>query len=247
VPRDKSAPPPHVTSHAVHTLRRVAAALLGFLLFGATAGALAIAVYPTVTSGKAMAVLSGSMTPSYPVGAMVFTRPVDPGQVAVGEIITFQRPSNPAELVTHRVVAIDTSTGAPVFTTKGDANNAADLDPVPASAVQGRLWFGVPQLGRVAAVLHSPQGLGFLVLLICGVLALSPGKRPGPARGAATTRDRADGDARPDRGPTHSEQTEAIALPQVRSLPLPPVPPSPARRLPPVPSSTRSQVVLSDS
>ena len=247
MPREKSTQPPRATSPAVHTLRRVAAALLGFLLFGATAGALAVAVYPTVTSGKAMAVLSGSMTPSYPVGAMVFTRPVDPGQVAVGDIITFQRPSNPAELVTHRVVAIDTSTGAPEFTTKGDANNAADLDPVPASAVQGRLWFGVPQLGRVAAVLHSPQGLGFLVLLICGVVALSPGKKPRAPRGAATTRDRADGGRRADRGPADTGQTEAMALPRARSLPLPPVPPPPARRLPPAPSSRTSQVVLSDN
>jgi signal peptidase len=247
VPREKPAPSRRATSPAVHTLRRVVAALLGCLLFGATAGALAVAVYPAVTSGKAMAVLSGSMTPSYPVGAMVFTRPVDPDQVAVGDIITFQRPSNPAELVTHRVLAIDISTGAPVFTTKGDANNAADLDPVPASAVQGRLWFGVPQLGRLAAVLHSPQGLGFLVLLICGVVALSPGKKRGPTRGAATTRDRADGDARRDRDPADTGQTEAIALPRARSLPLPPVPPSPARPLPQVPSSPRTQVALSES
>ena len=245
VPRQASAQSPRATGSAVHALRRVTAALLGLLLFGATAGALAIAVYPTVTSGKAMAVLSGSMTPTYPVGAMVFTRPVGPGQVAVGDVITFQRPSNPSELVTHRVVAIDTSTGAPVFTTKGDANNAADLDPVPASALQGRLWFGVPQLGRIAAILHSPQGLGFLVLVICGVVALSPGKKPGPARGAATTRDRSDGEA--GRIPADVDRTEAIALPQARSLPLPPVPLSPSRRLPPVPSLPRSQVVLSDS
>lgn len=211
MPRQQSAPPARATSTAVHTLRRVVASVLGLLLTAATAGALALALYPTVTSGSAMAVLSDSMSPKYPVGAMVFTRPVDPAEVVVGDVITFQRPSNPAELVTHRVVAVDTSTGAPVFTTRGDANNAPDLDPVPASAVQGRLWFGVPQLGRAAAILHSPQGLGFLILLICAVVGLHPGKRPEPTAAEPEPADPEDGD-----------RTEAIA---VRAARLPPVPP----------------------
>jgi signal peptidase len=230
VPRQQSAPPPRTTAH---TLRRVVAWVLGLVLLAATAGALAVALYPTITSGSAMAVLSGSMSPKYPVGAMVFTRPVDPAEVVVGDVITFQRPANPAELVTHRVVAVDASTGAPVFTTKGDANNAADLDPVPASAVQGRLWFGVPQLGRTAAILHSPQGLGFLVLLICAVAALSPGKRSAadePVDGSSTPPAASRGlldDA--DEEPTAAFPAVATTAVRRFPLPLPPVPPRAGR------------------
>jgi signal peptidase len=224
VSRSKPAPA-RSPSPAVHRLRQVASWVLGLALLAATAGALTVALYPTVTSGKAMAVLSGSMTPTYPVGAMVFTRPVDPADVAVGDVITFERPSNTSELVTHRVVAVDTSGGTVVFTTKGDANNAADLDPVPASLVQGRLWFGVPQLGRVAAILHSPQGLGFLVLLVCGVAAVSPGKRPEPAVRQDVERDRVPAE------PPELEQTASIAVPDVRMTRLPPVPP-PVPRFP---------------
>jgi signal peptidase len=166
------------TGTAVYAVRRIAAWVLGLLLFSGTAAALAVAVYPMVTSGSALAVLSGSMTPGLPVGGMVFTRPVDPADIVAEDVITFQRPSNPAELVTHRVVAVDTSSGAPIFTTKGDANPAPDLDPVSASAVQGELWFSAPQVGRLAAVLHSPQGLGVLIVLVCAVLGLSPDSRP---------------------------------------------------------------------
>jgi signal peptidase I len=115
-----------------------------------------------------------------------------------------------------------------VFTTKGDANNAADLDPVPAPAVQGRLWFGVPELARIAAILHSPQGLGFLILLICillicAVVAGSPGKRPEPQADEAEETPAPAGAV-----PADLDRPEAIA---VRAGHLPPVPAPRARAL----------------
>jgi signal peptidase len=190
-----------------------------------------------------MTVLSGSMAPTYPVGSMVFTRPVQPEGVKAGDVITFRWPSDPSELVTHRVVAVDTSTGSPVFTTKGDANDAADLDPVPAANVQGRLWFGVPQLGRIAAVLHSPQGLGFLVLLVCAVVAVSPGKRPDPAEPSTDDEAREKAPSRlPDAGDVETTTVlptvDRAAVPRAMS-PRPPVPPrSPASRPPAAPRSS---------
>ncbi|MGY1739408.1 MULTISPECIES: signal peptidase I [unclassified Blastococcus] len=172
-PANATAPNP-----AVRALRLVVAWALGLVLLAGTGAALGVALYPTVTGGQALAVLSGSMRPGLPVGGMVFTREVDPATVGVGDVITFQHPSDPTALVTHRVIAVDTSSGSPVFTTQGDANEDPDVDPVPASAVQGELWFSVPQIGRVTAVLHSPRGVGVLVVLVCGLLAAHPGKRP---------------------------------------------------------------------
>jgi signal peptidase len=229
----------------VHTLRRVVAWVLGLVLMASTGTALGIALYPVVTGGSALAVLSGSMTPGLPVGAMAFVRPVDPATVEPGDVITFQRAPGAPELVTHRVVAVDDSSGSPVFTTKGDANEENDVDPVAASAVQGRLWFGVPHLGRVSAILHSPKGVGLLVVMVCAVIAAAPGPRPkatesqpdgvGPDRAgtgggapagaaAADLVDAAEArtvvmaavDAGPPRGTT--------APPQRMRTPLPPVP-----------------------
>lgn len=169
-----------VTS-AVRLVRQVLTLLLGTVLLAGTAVALGVALYPRVTDGQALAVLSGSMRPGMEVGAMVFTERVDPAAVEVGDVITFVRPAGRGELVTHRVADVDTSTGSPVFTTKGDANDVADVDPVPASAVVGTPRWVVPELGRWASVVHSPKGLGALVLLVCAVIALSPGRRPGPS------------------------------------------------------------------
>jgi signal peptidase I len=163
----------------VHTLRRVVAWGLGLVLAAGTATALGIALFPVVTGGAALAVLSGSMTPGLPVGGMAFVRPVDATSVEPGDVITFQRQSGAPELVTHRVLAVDDTSGSPVFTTKGDANEDADIDPVPASAVRGKMWFGLPRVGRLAAVLHSPKGAGLLVVLVCAVIAATPGPRPG--------------------------------------------------------------------
>jgi signal peptidase I len=166
----------------VHTLRRVVAGVLGLVLLASTATALGIALFPVLTGGSALTVLSGSMSPGLPVGAIAFVRPVDPATVEPGDVITFQRAPDAPELVTHRVLAVDDSSGAPVFTTKGDANEDADVDPVAASAVQGRLWFGVANLGRLSAILHSPKGVGLLVVLVCAVIAAAPGPRPGTAK-----------------------------------------------------------------
>jgi signal peptidase len=162
----------------VHTLRRVVAWVLGLVLAAGTATALGVALFPVVTGGAALTVLSGSMTPRLPVGGMAFVRPVDAATVEPGDVITFQRRPDAPELVTHRVLAVDDTGGSAVFTTKGDANEDADVDPVPAAAVRGKLWFGLPHVGRLAAVLHSPKGAGLLVVLVCAAIAATPGARP---------------------------------------------------------------------
>ncbi|MGY1609340.1 MULTISPECIES: signal peptidase I [unclassified Geodermatophilus] len=176
--RRASAAEPAAGNALVRRLRRLVSWVLGLVLVTSTAAALGIALYPAVTGGSALAVLSGSMTPGLPVGGMVFTRTADTAEVEPGDVITFQRRPGAPELVTHRVVAVDTTSGVPVFTTRGDANDAPDLDPVPASSVRGELWFAVPHLGRLAAVLHSPKGAGLLIVLVCAAVAASPGARP---------------------------------------------------------------------
>jgi signal peptidase len=193
--RRAPAPLDHRPVTAVRIARQVLTVVLGTVLLAVTAAALVVALYPRVTDGRALAVLSGSMRPGMAVGAMVFTEPVDPSTLAAGDVITFVRPNGQGELVTHRIVAVDASTGSPLFTTQGDANDVADLDPVPASSVVGSPRWVVPELGRWASVVHSPKGLGALVLLACAVLALAPGRRP--AEPTATTED--DEPAEPER------------------------------------------------
>jgi signal peptidase I len=222
VPSPAPVPDAPTGSLAVHTLRQVLSWVLGVVLLAGTGAALGVVVYPIVTGGAALAVLTGSMQPGLPVGAMVFTKPVeDPAALRVGDVITFVREPDSPELVTHRVIAVDHSGDAPVFTTQGDANNAPDLDPVPASSVRGQLWFSAAELGRAAAVLHSPKGLGFLVVLVCAVLAVAPGPRPERKRPDDTATDPT-GES-PAAAPRAGVDT--VHIQRAR----PPVPSSPAR------------------
>lgn len=101
-------------------------------------------------------VLSGSMEPTYPVGALLYVREVEPEEVEVGQPITFVL--NEALVVaTHRVVEIDAENQH--FYTKGDANDAPDASPVHFNNLIGVPVFSIPYLGYISNFIQKPPGL----------------------------------------------------------------------------------------
>ena len=124
-------------------------------------------IIPRITGGAALTVLSGSMTPTYPVGSIVVVRPIDARDAQVGDVVTF---TNGDSLTTHRITSIDEDAdGDRLFTTKGDANRGEDLQPVPEEDLRGRVWFHVPLLGYLREFVSSATGL--LAIAILAVLA----------------------------------------------------------------------------
>ncbi len=119
--------------------------------------AVVVIVVPKAAGAVPLTVLSGSMEPTLPVGSIAVVKPVEPDQVRVGDVVSYQPfPLNP-ELVTHRVVAISTdSDGSRVFTLRGDANGSDD-DPVRAKQIRARVWYDVPYLGWVNSALNGDQ------------------------------------------------------------------------------------------
>lgn len=100
------------------------------------------------------AVTSGSMEPEYPVGCLIYVKPVDASKVKVGDVITFVLPNEtPA---THRVIEIDSEKQQ--FTTKGDANDGEDA-PVHFKNMIGKPIFHIPILGFVAHFIQHPPGM----------------------------------------------------------------------------------------
>jgi signal peptidase I len=144
---------------------RVAATTLIVLLL-AVVGLLV--VLPRLTNGAAMTVLTGSMAPDLPVGSVVLVRKVDPASLRPGDVATYQQADGP-NLITHRIVAIDKTTTPISFTFRGDRNPVPDPQPVPASAIRGKVWFDVPYLGT----LRERLGRGQHAVVLIGVLALS--------------------------------------------------------------------------
>jgi signal peptidase len=131
-------------------------ALLGFLGIGPRTGR-----YSTLT------VLSGSMRPAIPIGAVIVDTPEPASALRVGQIVTYAMPIADHHVVTHRVVRIIGGTAHPSFQTKGDANDAAD--PWQAQITSAEVWrvrAVVPRLGFVIRWLRNPamRVLGVAVL-----------------------------------------------------------------------------------
>ncbi len=148
--------------------RLVLMGVLGLIAFAVAV----LVVLPRATHSVAMTVLTGSMTPTIPVGSIVIDRPVDPGTLHVGDIATYQKTPGKAEYITHRIVKIDTSKSPAMFTFKGDANRGPDPDAVPATAIRGKVWLHVPYLGAIRDAVHTKGAIAAAAMLALGGYAL---------------------------------------------------------------------------
>lgn len=115
-------------------------------------------------------VLTASMSPTYPVGSLLVVGQMDASEVRPGMAVTFDDPSRPGRLVTHRVVRIVPADDL-FFETKGDANVSSDALPVPARSIRGRVLWQVPVLGYAVDFLRWPRG--FILLVVIPVVALA--------------------------------------------------------------------------
>jgi signal peptidase I len=140
------------------------------LLVCAVALILALAVLlPALLGFQRYVITSGSMTGTYDRGSLVFDRVVPTSRLRAGDVITF-RPPGQAGLVTHRISAVRVVHGQRVFTTKGDANRAADIWGAITlrDAHQARVAFHLPYLGYGIATLSDRR----IRLLVIGLPAL---------------------------------------------------------------------------
>ena len=131
----------------------------GLLAFVALVATLVIVV-PVVSGATPYTILTGSMRPGLPPGTLVVIKPVDPDDIRIGTVVTYQLHSGEPVVVTHRVIAIHAPNlpgGEPSFTTKGDANSLPDPAPVNAVQVRGELWYSVPWIGWVNNVVNGRQ------------------------------------------------------------------------------------------
>jgi signal peptidase len=119
--------------------------------------AAAIAV-PRLVGATPLTILTGSMAPGMPPGTLVVVKPIDPSDIAIGTVITYQLSSGDPTVVTHRVVAQGVnSKNQPIFRTQGDANDVADRAWVRPVQIRGARWYSVPYVGYASTVLNGSQ------------------------------------------------------------------------------------------
>lgn len=156
--------------------------VVGTLLLVALVVPFLIYGFPQVVGAEeSYIVASGSMEPTLEPADVVLVYHVDPGEIAVGDVITF-RTQGSTFPTTHRVTEVvptndfDSGVG---FRTKGDANPDVDAALLPGSQVIGRVpvlsipgvWTGLvhlPMLGHVVQFVNTP--LGFVLLFVLPIL-----------------------------------------------------------------------------
>jgi signal peptidase I len=169
----------HASVRAVRGARQ-ARRVLGAGAFKALAYALAAlacaaAIGLVVLYQPRLAVISSaSMLPTMAQGDIALSVRSDPGEIAVGDVLVFQKvvPFTKVQIVAHRVVEVVEGEQGYVFRTKGDAND--DMDPwdSTSSDVIGRVIAVVPGAGRpllflqrhLIAITVAVVGIGLIFL-----------------------------------------------------------------------------------
>ena len=115
-----------------------------------------------------MAILSGSMEPTYHLGGLIFIDThVLPEDIQKGDSIAFHFGDD--MVVTHRVLSIDSENRT--YITRGDANNVEDA-PISFDQLIGRAWFHIPLLGYILLDLGTFKGLAYGLILLAVLIGL---------------------------------------------------------------------------
>jgi signal peptidase I len=158
------------------------------------------------TPYPALAVVTGSMCVPYDgrcdgwfhpfartlhIGDLIIVQGVNPADLSAdypnSDIIVFHKPSDPEELIVHRIVAKEERDGALYFYTKGDGNGvnkwpstptSSEYDPwnggqgVPEDLVVGKVVMRIPWLGHVVLFMRNSIGLPVVIALIIIVVII---------------------------------------------------------------------------
>lgn len=122
-------------------------------------------------------VVTGSMEPTIPTGALLVTRQVDIESIRMEDIICFRTQESAiwGKIVTHRVVGIfEEADGSLLLETKGDANLAADAYYVDGDNFVGKVIWHTGD-GSVLAKIFSlfTSKIGFLGCIVIPALLLA--------------------------------------------------------------------------
>jgi signal peptidase I len=125
---------------------------------------------PQVFGYQLKTVLSGSMEPGIKTGSIIAVKPGgDMTRFKEKDVITFKEKDG--KLITHRIIEVIHSGDNILYRTKGDNNNAADLDPVLSENVIAEYTgFTIPYAGYFTNFAQSKNGA--FLLLIPGIVIL---------------------------------------------------------------------------
>ena len=102
-------------------------------------------------------VTGGSMEPTIHKGSLVIDEPVTADKLRLGDIITFDHYD---QTTTHRIVGVEGTANATMFSTKGDANQITDPEPLTFPGRVGLVKLAIPGVGYAVAWMQYIWRLG---------------------------------------------------------------------------------------
>ncbi|MBS4192182.1 signal peptidase I [Bacillus sp. FJAT-49705] len=134
---------------------------------------------PEIMGYQLKTVLSGSMEPTFLTGSVIAVKPLEKDEkrnLKKGNVITFV--ASDEKLITHRIMGVTTSGEHVMYETKGDNNQAADMNPVLSENVQAiYTGFTIPYIGYFIDFAQSKEGSAILLIgpgiLLLGYAAFS--------------------------------------------------------------------------
>ena len=117
-------------------------------------------------------IISPSMTPNINVYDVVVAVKTNPNKLKVGDVISFYTTEANVNglTVTHRINQIIPSGNVVMFKTKGDYNKYVDKWTVRPDDIVGKVYFKIPQLGKIQFFLGSKGG--WLIAILIPALAI---------------------------------------------------------------------------
>lgn len=149
---------------------------VGTVLFVLALVPFAVFTFPQVVGADhGYVVLSGSMSPTFEAGDTIIVRETSPSELEKGDVITYHGVDSTSQpnRVTHRIVGVAERDDGTYFETKGDANEEADRQLVPAEDVIGQVAFAIPLIGYVISFAGSDVGLLVFVVVPSLLLIVS--------------------------------------------------------------------------
>lgn len=187
-------------------VRRPILRLAGWIATAAVLVLAGLMLVPTALGYGRYVLVSGSMTGTYDIGSVVYTKDEPVSSLRVGQVITYAPPAgqSPQELVTHRIVSRQVRDGRIVLRTKGDANQSADPWTFTLRDTrQAVVRFGVPHVGYVISAFADRRvrmvvvGVPALLIALFAVVGLfrdaaREAREEAEAKAAGTTSDARD-------------------------------------------------------
>lgn len=121
-------------------------------------------IIPKILGYDGYAMSEKNMEPAISEGAMVFDKEVDPADLKVGDIVTYEISED--ELLTQRIAVVDVD-GKKV-STMGEADETQQLSTVSFEKILGKYKFNIPVLGYILMFAQSTAG----IVVICGLIII---------------------------------------------------------------------------